>query len=141
MSPERDERDGPKGIRCPRAADPGLLDHRRRAIEAVHISTLIDLLGEEVEEEWQTALLPRRPESAARRVDETSTMLCSIERRLIIAGGGARDTGPDLVGVARTLGATVVVNTAEREAAGRGGGRAANSFLQVSRELRAYVRI
>ncbi|MCE2520120.1 MAG: hypothetical protein J4G15_09895 [Alphaproteobacteria bacterium] len=68
-------------------------------------------------------------------------MLCSIERRLIIAGDGARDTGPDLVGVARTLGATVVANTAEREAAGRGSGRAANPSLQVSRKLHAYVRI
>ena len=136
-SPERDERDGAKGMRCLRAADPGLLDHRRRAIEAVHISTLIDLLGEEVEGEWQTVLPPRRPESAARLVDEASAILCSIERRLIIAGGGARDTGPDLVGVAKTLGATVVAKTAEREAAAA----EPPTLLQVSRKLHAYVRI
>ena len=78
----------------------------------VHISIPIDVLAEEVEDDWQTVALPRRPQSGAGLVVEAAEMLRESRRPVIMIGGGAWEGGSDLMGIAEKLGAAVIASTA-----------------------------
>ncbi len=78
----------------------------------VHLSIPIDVLGQEVGDDWQPVPLPSRPGPAAGLVDDAAAVLRAATRPVIMIGGGAAEAGPGLTRVAEALGAAVIASTA-----------------------------
>ncbi len=78
----------------------------------VHISVPTDVQAEIVNEDWQPALLPRRPEASLVLLEQATAMLRCAKRPLIMVGGGATGAAKDVREIAETLGAVVVSSTA-----------------------------
>ena len=78
----------------------------------VHLSIPIDVLAQEVGDDWQPVPLPARPGPAAGLVDKAAAMLRAATQPVIMVGGGAAEAGSGLIRIAESLGAAVISSTA-----------------------------
>ncbi|MDO7900099.1 5-guanidino-2-oxopentanoate decarboxylase [Pseudomonas citrulli] len=94
---------------------PGVLARAFAVFQAgrprpVHIEIPLDVLVEDADALLASAPVNiRRAGAAPDAVREMAAMLASARRPLILAGGGAIDAGPELIGLAERLGAPVAL--------------------------------
>ena len=78
----------------------------------VHLSIPIDVLAQEVGDDWQPVPLPSKPGPAAGLIEEAAATLRAAARPVIMTGGGAAEAESGLTRIAESLGAAVIASTA-----------------------------
>ncbi|MFT5115982.1 MAG: 5-guanidino-2-oxopentanoate decarboxylase [Parasphingorhabdus sp.] len=78
----------------------------------VHISIPIDVLAQNVEEQWQAVRLPGRAGPTEEMVTAAVELLDAANRPMILVGGGATDAADSLTNLAEKLAAPVISSTA-----------------------------
>ncbi len=98
---------------------PGLIDRAFAVFESarprpVHIEIPLDVLVAPVGGDWLPAAPATRPRPSGADIEAAAKVLGRAKMPVIIAGGGACDSGPDLTRVAELLGAPVVTTAAAK---------------------------
>lgn len=77
----------------------------------VHIEIPLDVLAQRVPEPWKPQAIPGKPVADAAQIAAAAKLLKSAKRPLILAGGGAIDSGEEIKALAMRLAAPVIVTT------------------------------
>ena len=77
----------------------------------VHIEIPLDVLDQRVPEPWKIQAIPGKPAADKESLAAATALLKGAKQPLILAGGGAIDSGPEIKALAARLGAPVIVTT------------------------------